>query len=235
MAREGLARWGDSMTQEKINVRWGELLEPQDLIRIDSVVREVADTFRGLPEDEAVFSLWDYVCRKIRYPDSPPGLEPDTHVLQAFPHGDLPFFGVQYRIEKRNPEFWQYPSETLSWRVKDTEERFGNCEDTAICLCSLVRAYGIGPGRAWVVVGEIPPGRHAWFEFDGHILETTLSSAPNPAWRTYSDYSPAWRFNDVMRIGEIRFVPKGDERANLRWIGARWQHPTKGAELVRHF
>lgn len=204
----------------KLDVRFGELLIPQDFIRIDSVVRELADTVRDLPEEEAVFSLWDLVCRCIQYPDASPGVAPDRHVLHAFPTIDLPFFGPQYRLVRSNDEWWEFPSEALSWGI-------ANCEGTAVTLCTLLRAYGIGPERVWVVVGEIPPGRHAWVDLDGHILETTLSSAPNPSWRNYGEYVAAWAFNDITVAGEIRFVPKGDEGTKLRWIGALWQHPIK--------
>lgn len=206
----------------KINVRWGEILEPQDFIRIDSVVREVVDPIRHLSEEEAIFYLWDYVCRQIKYPDTPPELAyiADRHLLHAFPYAAIPFFGTKYRLVRSSNEWWEYPDEALSWK-------FADCEGTSIALCALLREYGIGPERVWVVVGELPPGRHAWVEIDGHILETTLSSAPNPSWRAFNGYAPAWRFNDVERIGEIRFVPKGEQRATLNWIGACWQHATK--------
>lgn len=206
-------------TATRIDVRFGELLLPQDFIRIDSIVREVAGEVANLLEEEAIYILWDRVCQ-IKYPDARPGLPADRHVLHAFPTADLPFFGLQYRVVRSNDEFFQFPSETLTWGV-------GDCDDTAIALCALLRAYGIDAERVMVVVGEIPGGRHCWVELDGRILETTLSSAPNPAWRSYSDYSPSWAFNDGMRVGEICFVPRGDEREKLRWIGTRWQHGTK--------
>ena len=213
-------------TQTKIDVRFGDLHIPQDFIVVDSSVCEVVAPIIGLSEEEGVFSLWDYVCREIEYPEARQGLPPDRHVLQAFPYTDVPFFGRSYRINKSNDEFWHFPWETLGWR-DDKERRWGDCDDTSILLASLLRAYGIAPERLLVVVGEIPAGRHCWVELDGRILETTLSSAPNPAWRSYSDYSPSWAFNDGMRVGEICFVPRGDERQKLRWIGQRWQHPTK--------
>ncbi|MBW2675792.1 MAG: transglutaminase domain-containing protein [Deltaproteobacteria bacterium] len=194
-------------SQIKIDVRFGELLEPQDLIRIDSAVRELADTVTGLAEEEAVFKLYDYVCREISYPPSPPGLAPDHHVIYAFPRLDLPFFGLKYVVKRSTDEFFQYPSETLAWRC-------GDCDDCAILLTALLRAYGIEPERVAVVIGQIPAGPHSWVQLDGTILETTLTSAPALLWRTYPEYVPAWAFNDIMVSGEIVFVPKGDERSS---------------------
>ena len=205
---------------DMIDVRFGELLIPQDLVKIDSAVRKVADTVYGLPEYEAALSLWDRICR-IRYPKASGTLSLDLHVLDAFPYSDIPIFGPSYRVSRSGDEFWQYPCETLDWG-------WGDCEDTAIALCALLRVYGFAPERVWVVVGTIPGGRHAWVELDGEILETTFDSVPALGLcQICSQYREHWRFNDTRRQGEIVFVPRGDERAKFRWIGARWQHPTK--------
>lgn len=212
-----------AVSMEKIDVRFGELLIPQDVIRIDSRVREIAELACGLPEQEAVYQLWDYVCRKIDYPDGSPWLPLDRHVLHAFPVADLPFFGLRYRLVRSNDEFWEYPSEALDWGV-------ANCEGSSIALCALLRAYGVPPERAFVAVGEVPGG-HAWVVYnDGtgeRILETTLRSAPPDPWRTYSDYRELWRFNDMIRIGDIQLVPKRDELAKLKRLGVLWSHETK--------
>ncbi|MBA7680614.1 hypothetical protein ES703_88935 [subsurface metagenome] len=208
-------------TVTRIDVRFGELHIPQDFIRIDSTVCEVVSAFVGLSEEEAVLGLWDFVCRTIEYPSTATGLPADRHVLHAFPYADLGFLGgLRYRIKRSNNEWWEFPSETLSWKI-------ANCEGTAIALCALLRCYGIGAERVKVVVGEIPQGRHAWVTLDGCDLETTLSSAPNPAWRTYPEYVRHWCFNDMVREGDIVFVPKADEREKLDWIGSLWGHPTK--------
>lgn len=202
----------------KINVRFGEWLDPREFVRPRQVEELAAELMLSLPEQEAVLAAWGYVCEQINYPPD------DHHSLGAFTLADLPFFGRKYLIRRSTPEFWQYPSETLDW--KDDDRRYGDCEDTSVLLCSLLRNF-IPAERVWVVVGEVPAGRHAWVELDGQILETTLSSAPNPTWRSYSDYVRAWAFNDIIRVGEIVFVPKADEREKLRWIAARWGHPTK--------
>ena len=165
-------------TASKIDVRFGELHTPTDFIVIDSSVCEVVALVVGLPEEEAVFRLWNYVCREIQYPEARHGLSPDRHVLQAFPYTDIPFFGPSYRVNKSNDEFWQFPSETLAWR-------YGDCEDSSILLASLLRAYGIGPERVAVAVGTLNGSGHAWVELDRrYILETTLAAAPNPGKRS---------------------------------------------------
>lgn len=218
---------------EKIDVRFGELLIPQDFIRIDSRVKETAELARGLPERDAVYCLWDYVCRNIKYPAGPAWLPLDRHVLRAFPKADRPFLGLQYSLERKCDEYFQYGSETLSWGI-------GDCEDTSILLTSLLRAYGIPPDRAFVAVGEAPDG-YAWLPIPGHawvayndgerelILETSLESAPPNPWRHYPHYRELWRFNDIERIGDIQLVPKTDERAKLKGLGLLWDHPAKGA------
>ena len=43
-------------------------------------------------------------------------------------------------------EYWQTPEETLSLHT-------GDCEDFAILLCTLLRAYGIGEEHIYVAVG----------------------------------------------------------------------------------
>lgn len=209
----GAASEGGNPGGTRIAVRFGEWLDPQEFIRPRQVEDLAAELMIGLAEEEAVHAAWDYVCKQIEYPPD------DRHFLGAFSRADLPFFGLKYLIERSTVDFWQYPSETLAWG-------YGDCEDSSICLCSLLRAGGIAPERVWVVVGTVNGYGHAWVELDGRILETTLASAPNPVSRDYVEYTPRWRFNDLMLEGEIVFVPK-DEGSKLKWLGTLWQHPTK--------
>ena len=193
----------------KIDVRFGEPHEPQDFIWIDSTVREVVSVFSELSEEQAVLGLWEFVCM-TKYPRS------DKHALQAFPYSG------RYRINESTDEFWQLPPETLAWG-------YGDCEDTSILLCTLYRAYGISSNRVKVDVGDALGGGHAWVNLDGYYLETTLDSVPNPPWRTYSDYTPIWSFNDIVQSGNIVFVKKVNEREKLQNIGSLWRHPAKVA------
>jgi len=201
-----------------IDVRFGDLHEPQDFIWIESSVREVVNVFSGLSEEQAILGLWELVCM-TEYPDSSSG-SPDKHVLRAFPSGG------GYLINKSNDEFWKFPFETLGWK-DEQGQRYGDCEDVSILLCTLLRAYGISPNRVKVVIGDALGGPHAWVDLNGYDLETTLSSVPNQPWRTYPDYTPVWSFNDVMVEGNITFVKKVDECEKLKKIGALWCHPTK--------
>ncbi len=80
-------------------------------------------------------------------------------------------------------EHWQFPSETLA-------RGQGDCEDTSLLLCSLLRNFT----DAQVVLGNFQGYGHAWCELDGQILETTYTSArpvPDP-----QDYCPYCIFNE---------------------------------------
>lgn len=63
-------------------------------------------------------------------------------------------------------EWWRYPRETI--RV-----RGGDCEDTSILLCSLLKNFNGG----YVVLGGYQGYGHSWVDLEGQILETTFTSA----------------------------------------------------------
>jgi len=52
-------------------------------------------------------------------------------------------------------DYWQFPLETI-------KSRKGDCEDSAILLCSLLRSEGWKPEDVFVVVGEVEGVGHAW-------------------------------------------------------------------------
>jgi hypothetical protein len=120
----------------KIDVRFGELLFPEEFIWINSAVVDVVAPIRHLPEGQAVAYLMDYACREVRYPETRQGLSPDRHELYAFPIRDVPLFGVQYRYHKVTDEFFQYPHESLAWH-------YGDClsEDTKVLVVNLQGRY----------------------------------------------------------------------------------------------
>lgn len=62
-------------------------------------------------------------------------------------------------------EFWQTPSETL--------RGFGDCEDTSLLLCSLLRCFS----DAHVALGSFQGYGHAWCDHMGQIMETTYTRA----------------------------------------------------------
>jgi hypothetical protein len=94
---------------------------------------------------------------------------------------DLVCRNISYRQDIG--EFWQFPSETI-WRGT------GDCEDSSILTCSLLRNFTNG----YVVLGAYQGYGHAWCQCNGEILETTYTRArpvPDP-----QDYCPYVCFND---------------------------------------
>lgn len=81
-------------------------------------------------------------------------------------------------------EFWEFPSEMISWKE-------GDCDGSANLLTSLLRAAGF---NAYTAVGLYKNFGHAWTQLDGEILETTFTFAhqvPDP-----EDYHLFALFND---------------------------------------
>jgi len=88
---------------------------------------------------------------------------------------------IQYRADPH--EFFQFPSETIA-------RRLGDCEDSALLTCSLLRNFA----DAYVVLGNYRGYGHAWCQLDGQLLETTYTRArlvPDP-----QDYCPYIIFNE---------------------------------------
>lgn len=80
-------------------------------------------------------------------------------------------------------EWWGYPSETI-------ERTSGDCEDSSILTCSLLKNFT----NAHVVLGSFQGYGHAWCQLNGQILETTYTLAkpvPDP-----QDYLAFVLFND---------------------------------------
>lgn len=68
---------------------------------------------------------------------------------------------IQYRFDNVSHgqgEYWQFSRETLTLRT-------GDCEDSAILLCSLLRAAEVPATDVYVVVGEAQGVGHAWVSF----------------------------------------------------------------------
>ena len=79
-------------------------------------------------------------------------------------------------------EFWQFPLETLRGA--------GDCEDSAILTCSLLKNFNDG----YVVLGDYQGYGHAWCQLNGEILETTYTQGrpvPDP-----EHYIPYVLFDD---------------------------------------
>ena len=80
-------------------------------------------------------------------------------------------------------EWWSFPTET----IKRTS---GDCEDSAILTCSLLKNFNDG----YVALGDYQGYGHAWCQLNGEILETTYTRArlaPDP-----EHYIPYVLFDD---------------------------------------
>ena len=80
-------------------------------------------------------------------------------------------------------EWWSFPSETV-------KRGDGDCEDSAILACSLLKNFTDG----YVALGDYQGYGHAWCQLGGQILETTYTRArpvPDP-----EHYIPFVLFDD---------------------------------------
>jgi hypothetical protein len=73
-------------------------------------------------------------------------------------------------------EYWQLPSETLRLRT-------GDCEDFAILLCSLLRAYGISADQVYVAAGVSGDGT-----YHAYLVERWYQGV----WRVTEPQCGAW-------------------------------------------
>jgi len=109
-----------------VDLRFGDIWDVCDFICIrNPQVELVAAQYAGLPKSDQVMALWKYVVEEINYPFRLNGAMDDTHVMRAFPQRAYAFFGTSYLIRKSQPDFWQLPQETITWRM-------GDCDDTSI-------------------------------------------------------------------------------------------------------
>jgi hypothetical protein len=88
-------------------------------------------------------------------------------------------------------DYWQTPEETLSLRT-------GDCEDFAILLCTLLRAYGIDAERVYVAIGVDDKGQgHAFLIEDWYLdgewraVEPQAEAEPFPPGRRFKDFNLA--------------------------------------------
>jgi Bacterial transglutaminase-like cysteine proteinase BTLCP len=101
---------------------------------------------------------------------------------------------IEYKSDEEQwgvEEYWQTPEETLSLHT-------GDCEDFAILLCTLLRAYGIGEEQIYVAVGVDNEGYgHAflienWY-LDGEwrAIEPQVGTQTFPPGRRFQEYNLA--------------------------------------------
>jgi hypothetical protein len=172
---------------EEIDIR--ELVQPESY----SVKMALSKVYNpsSTPEQN-IMNCWDFVCKEIDYP--PAG---DWHRREAFPTGG---FFSRSLVSQSTPDFWSFPYETLSLGI-------GDCEDTSILLCSMLRNF-MNPSEVFVTIGyygrQDPSLGHAWVTIDRMgqkcVLETTLSEALVSISQVLetSPYFPYHKFNDVL-------------------------------------
>jgi predicted transglutaminase-like cysteine proteinase len=101
---------------------------------------------------------------------------------------------IEYETDEEQwgvEDYWQTPEETLSLRT-------GDCEDFAILLCTLLRAYGIDGQHIYVAVGVDDDGNgHAFLiedwclDGEWRAIEPQAGSQTFPPGRRFEDYSLA--------------------------------------------
>ncbi len=179
-----------------ISFRFGDRWDLRDFVMPrNPEVLDVAKQFRNLPDYDRVIALWKWVLEEIDYPYRRGKIPDDYHSLHAFPLVSVPIFGQIYRIRRGQNDFWQLPSETIIYEI-------GDCEDTSILLCSLLRAYDfVSPDEVFVVCGTVYGSYHCWVEWQGKMLETTFDSLPPSGPTVYNYYEVLSRFNDIRTTG----------------------------------
>jgi len=96
------------------------------------------------------------IKNKILTDKSPFDPRPDWMILRDWVGNSITY---KYDSDVHGVEdYWQLPKETLQLRT-------GDCEDSAILLCSLLRAAGYSSNDVYVVVGESDGKGHAWVSF----------------------------------------------------------------------
>jgi predicted transglutaminase-like cysteine proteinase len=97
---------------------------------------------------------------------------------------------IEYKSDEEQwgvEEYWQTPEETLSLHT-------GDCEDFAILLCTLLRAYGIGEEQIYVAVGVDNDGYgHAFLIENWYLDGEWRAIEPQVGTQTFP---PGRRFQD---------------------------------------
>ncbi len=134
-------------------------------------------------------------------------------------------------------EYWQYPSETLSLGT-------GDCEDFAILLCSLLRAYGVPADQVYVVVGVSQENTgHAyliekWYQGIWRVTEPQDGAWKGVLfgdWSTLVSYETLWCFNDYQYFNGTPTLPVGVYEFQLSFIGGSsttFEHSINNGQVI---
>ena len=191
---------GTQKTYFPVQIRYpGEELDIRELVQPESYsVKTVMSRVYnpGLTIDQSIMRCWQFVCQEIDYP--PGG---DWHRREAFPTRGL---FSRSLVSQSTPDFWSFPYETLSLGI-------GDCEDTSILLCSMLRNFR-GANEVDVAMGYYdrphPSLGHAWVTINRlgqrYVLEPTLRNALATIYQVTEapPYLPYIRFNDMLHTEE---------------------------------
>jgi transglutaminase-like putative cysteine protease len=102
------------------------------------------------------------------------------------------------------PEYYQLPRETI-------QSGYGDCEDYAILMVSLLRAAGWQADRAYVTIGEPKAGsgsRHAWVRLNVDVIgwQNLEPQSATGYWLLLQDYFCLGDFDDVYGFNDISSV-----------------------------
>ena len=168
-----------------VKKRFGEeTLSVQEFIRPNTyMVAEWADAIwsQSAGVKDYIHRLHRSVLYDIHSPTASPARQ-DWHGMRAyFDHGsDTPLISLQAN------DFWAYPSETLTNKV-------GDCDDKCILLVSGLRRR---MKNAWCTVGTYQGIGHMWVLVGNHTLLETMSQYRSMG-REQPPYEPMFRFNDL--------------------------------------
>jgi transglutaminase-like putative cysteine protease len=147
------------------------------------------------------------LCRSFITPKDPNVIELKNKILKDKLPGapdwmamrDWVGNNIQYKTDSEIhgiAEFWQFPNETMQLKT-------GDCEDFSMLLCSLLRADGWAPDKAYVIVGEKNNQYHGWVRVLWNGVQYNIEPQGNGFAIALGDvlslsgYTAKYYFNDV--------------------------------------
>jgi transglutaminase-like putative cysteine protease len=148
---------------------------------------------------------------------------------------------ISYKFDKDVhgvSDYWQYPEETLKLRT-------GDCEDFAIVLCSLLRAYGVPANQVYVAAGVSKDKTyHAylvekWYQGIWNVIEPQAGAWYGVLlgdWYTSTSFDTLCHFNDQYYSEGLPTLPAGAYEFQLSLIGgtsATFEHNVSSGQVIK--